>query len=298
MNIIETHDLTRRFGRTEAVHALNFAVPEGSICALLGPNGAGKSTALKLLLNLVRPTAGRSSVLGVDSRRLGTSDFARIGYVSEGQQLPLWMTVREFLDFCRPLYPAWDPQLEARLLRQFELPPDRRLEVLSRGMRMKAALLSSLAYRPRLLVLDEPFSGLDPLVRDELIAGLLEVVDAGDGSVLVATHDIAEVERLADRVVMLADGTARIDESVESLQARYRRVTVDGNAPLNPPGGDLLEWEQSGALTRFVISDHGGAASAEAWRERFPEARLALAAMSLREIFVTLARAGKKGGNS
>src|SRR5471032_3624619 len=134
-------------------------------------------------MNLLRPTAGTSRVLGVDSGRLGEKERAQIGYVSENQQLPLWMTVRQLLDYCRPFYPAWDRALEKTLLARFELPESRKLAQLSRGMLMKAALLSSLAYRPKLLVLDEPFSGLDPLVRDEFIGGVLEVSAAGNWTV-------------------------------------------------------------------------------------------------------------------
>src|SRR5436305_9308590 len=175
MNIIETIGLTRRFGRMDAVHELNLVVPTGSVFALLGPNGAGKTTTLKVLMNLLEPTAGSARVLGVDSRKLGEKERAQIGYVSENQQMPLWMTVQQLLDYCRPFYPTWDRQLEKNLLAQFDLPPERKLSALSRGMAMKASLLSSLAYRPKLLVLDEPFSGLDAVVRDEFIRGLLEV---------------------------------------------------------------------------------------------------------------------------
>src|SRR4051812_12855846 len=167
MNIIETKNLTRRFGRAEAVHGVNLVVPAGSVFALLGSNGAGKTTTIKMLVNLLRPSAGEARVLGVDSRKLGERELAQLGYVSENQQLPLWMTVRQFFDYCRPFYPTWDRALEKTLLARFDLPLGRKLAQLSRGMLMKAALLSSLAYRPKLLVLDEPFSGLDPLVRDE-----------------------------------------------------------------------------------------------------------------------------------
>jgi ABC-2 type transport system ATP-binding protein len=208
MNIIETHNLTRRFGRTEAVHDLDFAVPQGSVCALLGPNGAGKSTTIKMLMNLLLPSAGVARVMGTDSRRLGPAELANIGYVAESQSLPLWMTVRQYLAYCRPFYPRWDAALAEKLLAMFELPSDRRLKDLSRGMAMKAALLSSLAYRPPLLVLDEPFSGLDPLVRDEFVRGMLEISELGDWTVLVSSHDIEEVERLCDRVALLQGGPA------------------------------------------------------------------------------------------
>lgn len=297
MNIIETEKLTRRYGRLEAVHELDLAVPAGSVFALLGPNGAGKTTTLKLLLNLLRPTAGCARVLGVDTRRLGERELAQIGYVAEGQQQPLWMTVRQLLDYCRPFYPTWDRALEATLLKQFMLPEDRKLKHLSRGMLMKAALLSSLAYRPKLLVLDEPFSGLDALVRDEFIKGVLEVSALGEWTVLVSSHDIDEVDRLADHVAMLDEGRLRLSETAESLQGRFRRVevTLDG---AEAAAGDWPEswWEaeRAGRVVRFVETRYGEPRTEGLCRARFPEARVAASAMTLREIFMVLARQGRK----
>lgn len=297
MNIIETHGLTRRFGRMEAVHDLHLTVPEGSVTALLGPNGAGKTTTLKLIMNLLVPTAGEARVLGVDTRRLGEREWAQIGYVAENQDMPLWMTVRQLLDYCRPFYPTWDAELAARLLEQFALPPDRKLKQLSRGMLMKAGLLSSLAYRPKLLVLDEPFSGLDPLVRDDFIRGVLEVSSLGEWTVLVSSHDIDEVERLADHVAMIDGGRLRLSEPTESLQRRFRRVEIS-RAPGSAVAGAgpaALEWEHAGSLTRFVATDYAGEETERSWRERFPGATLAIQPMTLREIFLVLARAGQRG---
>jgi ABC-2 type transport system ATP-binding protein len=290
MNIIETENLSRRFGRTEAVHDLTLAVPEGSVCALLGANGAGKSTTIKVLMTLLTPTRGSARVLGVDTRKLGEKERAQIGYVSENQQLPLWMTVRQLLDYCRPFYPTWDRALEKTLLAQFALPEDRKLKHLSRGMLMKAALLSSLAYRPKLLVLDEPFSGLDPLVREEFVRGVLEVSEAGNWTVFISSHDIEEVERLCDRVVLLDAGRKGIDETTESLQARFRRVEVSGLSADIRPTSTMLNWEQSGTLTRFVASDYAGETTERAWREKFSGAPVTLSPLSLREIFITLAK--------
>jgi ABC-2 type transport system ATP-binding protein len=293
MNIIETTNLTRRYGRTEAVHELNLAVPQGSVFALLGPNGAGKTTTIKVLMNLLPPTSGAARVLGVDSRKLGEREKAQLGYVSENQQLPLWMTVRQLLDYCRPFYPTWDRELEKNLLAQFALPEKRKLAHLSRGMLMKAALLSSLAYRPKLLVLDEPFSGLDPVVRDDFIRGVLEVSALGEWTVFVSSHDIEEVERLADQVAMLDAGRLRLNETTESLQGRFRRVEVTGAAANALPAPGWLEWERAGALTRFVETRYAGEATERAWREQFAGAELKAQPMTLREIFMTLARANR-----
>jgi ABC-2 type transport system ATP-binding protein len=293
MNIIETHGLSRRFLRSEALSGLDLSLPAGKVAALLGPNGAGKTTTIKLLMNLLTPSTGDAWVLGVDSRRLGPAQFAQIGYVSENQHLPLWMSVRELLDYCRPFYPAWDRDLEKALVEKFDLPPDRKLRELSRGMLMKAALLSSMAYRPKLLVLDEPFSGLDPLVRDEFVRGVLEVSLSGEWTVLVSSHDIEEVERLADHVILLDRGRLNLSEPAESLQFRFRRVEAQltGNSP--PPLDGALEWERSGGLLKFIETGYSGEATERQWSERFPGAVVTAHPMTLREIFLTFARASR-----
>jgi ABC-2 type transport system ATP-binding protein len=218
---IETVDLARRFGRLEAVEALTLRVPVGSIFALIGPNGAGKTTTIKLLMNLVRPTRGQAFVLGTDSRRLSPQDFARIGYVSENQRLPDWMTPEQLLDYVRPFYPTWDEALCRKLQTDLGLAARTPLRSLSRGTRMKAALLASLAYRPELVVLDEPFIGLDPLVRDELIRALLELPRDRPWTVFVSSHDIEEVERLADWIAFIDRRRLIFAEPVSSLLSRF-----------------------------------------------------------------------------
>jgi len=214
---IETVDLTRRFGRLEAVSGLNLRVPAGSIFALIGPNGAGKTTAIKLLLNLLRPTRGQALVLGTDARRLGPRELARIGYVSENQRLPEWMTPSQLIAYVKPLYPTWDDALCGKLRQDLALTTETPLLSLSRGTRMKVALLISLAYRPELIVLDEPFTGLDPLVRDELIRALLELTGEHHWTTLISSHDIDEVERLADSIAFIDNGRILFTESVQAL---------------------------------------------------------------------------------
>jgi ABC-2 type transport system ATP-binding protein len=293
MNIIETHDLSRRFFGTEALSGLDLSLEEGKVAALLGPNGAGKTTTIKLLMNLLTPTAGTARVLGVDSRRLGPTQFAQIGYVSENQQLPMWMTVQQLLDYCRPLYPTWDRDLERQLISQFDLPPERRLRQLSRGMLMKVSLLSSIAYRPKLLVLDEPFSGLDPLMREEFVRGVIEVSLSGDWTVLVSSHDIEEVERLADHIVLLERGRLSLNEPTEVLLARFRRVEVQASGEPPSPPNSALEWEKSGGLLRFIETGYLAEETERQWSQRFPGAIVTARPMTLREIFLAIARASR-----
>jgi ABC-2 type transport system ATP-binding protein len=291
---IETRNLTRRFGRLEAVNGLTLEVPAGSIFALIGPNGAGKTTTIKLLMNLLRPTGGAATVLGTNSRALGVRDFQRIGYVSENQQLPDWMTPAELLDYCRPFYPTWDRALEQKLQADLGLTSHAPLRKLSRGTRMKAALLASLAYRPELVVLDEPFTGLDPLVRDELIRALLEVPDDRAWTVFVSSHDVDEVERLADWVGFMSDGQLAFAEPVASLLTRFRLVEVvaaEGDAPAFPPSEGWLLQGRAGRTLRFVDTSHDRPDAHERIATAFPGAEVRTSPMALRDIFVALARA-------
>ena len=297
-NVIETSDLGKRFGRDWVVEDLTLAVPEGAVFALLGPNGAGKTTTIKMLMNILRPTLGDAAVLGVPSRRVTPTERAQIGYVSENQALPDWMTVGQLIAFCRPLYPTWDDDFAARLIAQFDLPVSTRLRDLSRGMRVKASLLSSLAYRPRLLVLDEPFTGLDALVRDEFIRGILELSEQERWTVFVSSHDIDEVERLADWVGILNGGHLELAEPVAALQARFRRVelTLAGEAgpgPEAPP--TWLGVERTARRVAFVDSrfDETETPAAIA-RVLGPVRDVLTSPMSLREIFLTLARSFRR----
>lgn len=295
MNVIETHQLTRRYGKAEALHGLDLSVPAGSVFAFIGPNGAGKTTTIRMLMNLLEPTSGEACVLGVNSRKLTPRERQRIGYVSENQKLPEWMTVNQLLRYCEPLYPTWDRDLEKKLLRKFELPPERKLKHLSRGMMMKAALLSSLAYRPELLVLDEPFSGLDPLVRDEFIAGALEVSEQDEWTIFISSHDINEVEQLADWVGIVEAGRLSLSEPIEALLARFRKIEITAkehelHVSLAPE--TWLEVEQTGNVMRAVETRYVPEQFEHACR-RLGDVNIVAKPMTLRQIFVVVAREGR-----
>jgi ABC-2 type transport system ATP-binding protein len=314
---IATSDLTCHYGRTEAVRGLTLTVQPGSIFALLGPNGAGKTSTVRMLMNILRPSGGRATVLGVDSRRLGVNELATIGYVSENQKLPTWMTVGELLAFCRPLYPSWDEALCRKLLGDFDLRGDAKIASLSRGMRVKAALVSSLACRPRLLVLDEPFSGLDPVVRDDLVHGVLELAGQEQWTVFISSHDLDEVERLVDTAAFIDAGRLVLAEPFADLHARFRRIEVTlasaVGAELAPPSGPsetagpgetggpsklgpykMAEtWigaEHAGRVVRFVETRYVEGETERRATELFAATHVDAQPMTLREIFVAIVR--------
>jgi ABC-2 type transport system ATP-binding protein len=295
MSAIHTENLTKKFWRVEALNGLNLDVPEGAVYALVGPNGAGKTTAIKILMNIFGPTGGHAEVLSVESTRIAGQPFTSIGYVSENQELPEWMRVGALLEYLRPFYPSWDRTLEDDLIRQFDLPRDRKLSNLSRGMRMKAALASALAYHPKLIVLDEPFTGLDPLVRDELIQGLLE--RAEESTILVSSHDLAEIESFASHVGYLEQGRLRFSEELTQLVERFRevQVTFDGAARLpEKPPESWMQINSSAAVVRFIEDRFDPERTRTDIRGAFGEVRdVTFSPMTLREIFLAMAKAGR-----
>jgi ABC-2 type transport system ATP-binding protein len=220
--IIETQDLCKTYGRFVALHELNISIPNGSVFALMGANGAGKTTVIKILLNIVFPTRGTAMILGAESRALGATTLAKIGYVSENQVLPLRLRVKDFFEYLRPCYPDWDRSLEQQIRGQLALPPNRKIGELSHGMRMKMALACALSFRPKLLVLDEPLSGLDPLARDELIDGFMH--QTNETTILISSHELDEVERFATHVGFLHEGRLLFQGSVGALAEHARSV--------------------------------------------------------------------------
>ena len=295
-DILRTIDLSKRYRRNVALDRLNLDVPEGSVYGLVGPNGAGKTTTIKLLMNLCEPTAGRAEVFGRDSRRLSPLDLTQIGYVSENQEMPEWMTVEYLMTYLKPFYPSWDDARAAELLRQFDLPPGRKLRELSHGMRRKAALASSLAYRPRLIVLDEPFTGLDALVRDELIEGVLGNADGA--TIFISSHDLAEIETFASHIGYLDRGRLHFSEEMASLVERFREIEITVAAPSPLPAPWPAAWVnagQSAAVVRFVDTQFQQDRTMAEIRRLFGEVReISMTPMPLRAIFVALAKAGRK----
>lgn len=295
--LICVSDLVKNFRRLRVLDGLNLTVPEGSVYGLAGPNGVGKTTTIKILMNILKPTSGRAEVLGRDSRAMTPQTLARIGYVSENQEMPEWMTVEYLLAYLKPFYPTWDDDRARQLVRQFDLPLDRPLRQLSRGMRMKAALASSLAYRPRLLIMDEPFSGLDPLVREDLIEGLLE--SAEETTILVSSHDLGEIESFATHLGYLDSGRLQFSEEMASLTARFREVEVLLDSPPlfsldaldRPWPAHWLRPETAPALVRFIATHFDPLRTPDEIRGVFGDVRdIAAHPMPLRAIFVAVAR--------
>lgn len=294
---IQTHALTHKYGRYLALDGVDLHIPPRAICALVGANGAGKTTLIKILTNLLLPTSGTATVLGRDSKHLSGPDMQEIGYVSENQELPLWMSTRLFLDYLRPFYRSWDRVLEEQLLNLLEIPMERSLK---RGQRMKAAFVAALSYRPQLVILDEPFSGLDPLVREELISALQNI--DWPATFLISSHDLDEIEGLATHLVFIDKGKVLFADPLRDVRGRFRNLRFQLPAHVSVdkaklPAGWLnvrVETEPT-AITCTHSAAPGSPSGADAIRTEvlalFPEAiEIESSPLSLRNIFLGVAR--------
>jgi ABC-2 type transport system ATP-binding protein len=293
MAVVEVDRVSYAYGSHQALHDLSLSVPEGALYALLGPNGSGKTTLLQILMGLRRAKQGRVSIFGVDSSALTMRDRAEIGYIAEGQALPGWMRLRELERYLAPLYPTWDRALADHLRDRFELDPERTIKSLSRGQHMKAALLCALAPRPKLLLMDEPFTGMDALVKDELVRGLLESAGAEGWTVLLCSHDIGELELLADWVGFLANGRMSISQSMDAVRERFKHVEVvtDGVDTLDRASADdWLSVERAGNRLTFVTSSATDDFEHRLRTHLSDAAHVDVRDATLREVFVALAR--------
>ncbi len=294
--MINTQDLCKSYRQHGALKNLTLSVADGSAFALVGANGAGKTTLIKILMNLIEATSGEATVLGVESRRLSPRELRRIGYVSENQELPSRLTVSQYLRYLRGFYPEWSVAREQDLSKQFLLPEDRRIGELSHGMRVKLALSSVLAYRPRLLVLDEPFSGLDPLVRDEFMEALAGRSE--DMTVLTSSHDLGEVEGFASDLAFIDRGTLLFQESMESLVNRVQaiKVTVEtASNILEPTPKNWIDIREFGNVITFVDTEFSQPDLEEQLRSRLAGIRqVEIESLPLRSIFTSLARSTKR----
>jgi ABC-2 type transport system ATP-binding protein len=233
--IIETADLRKNYGEVEAVRGLNLQVPVGSIYGFLGRNGAGKTTTIKVLLGMARPTSGHARVFGLpaDAQDASVEIRRRTGFVSDDKDLYDYMDVEEMIRFTAAFFPRWRADLEQRYQRRFELPADRKIKALSRGMRTKLALLLALCRGAELLILDEPTSGLDPAMTEEVLQALVSHVASEEMTVFFSSHQIAEVDQIADRVAIIDRGRAVVTGALDDLRENFRRIqfVFDGDAP-------------------------------------------------------------------
>ena len=245
--VVELESVSRRFGATLALDSVSLRVPEGVVFGLVGTNGAGKTTLIKHVMGQLRAARGRVSVFGLDPATHPTQVLAQIGYLSETGELPEWMRLHELLRFTRAFYPGWDESYADSLLRTFELSPEKRVQQLSKGQRARLGLVLALAPRPRLLVLDEPSSGLDPLVRRDILRAIIRTIAEEGRTVIFSSHLLEEVERVADHVAIIDRGRVIQNDDLETLKASFHRVVLRFDTPVSgrPLIDGCFNWQGS-----------------------------------------------------
>jgi ABC-2 type transport system ATP-binding protein len=287
--VIETAGLWKRYDDVEALRGLDLRVPKGSIFGFLGKNGAGKTTAIKVLLGMARPTQGDARVFGMlpSDPEGGVTIRRRAAFVSDEKDLYDYMTVGEMIAFTRAFYPQWRSDLEQHYLRTFELSASRGIKGLSRGMRTKVALLLALCRGAELLILDEPTSGLDPAISEDVLQALVGHVAAENTTVFFSSHQLSEVEQIADHVAIIDRGQTVVAGALDDLRAQYQRIHLvfDGDAPairIHAPGSHRVR-RQGRALT--ILSAGGGNAVMDELRGYRP-ALIEATPVTLKDIFL------------
>jgi len=283
-------DVTRRFGATTALDHLSLRLEEGRVLGLVGRNAAGKTTALRLAQGQLYPDAGRITVLGLDPVRSGLAVRERVSLLSEEAALYPWMTVSEILAFGAAIHPSWDPALSERLRRRLDVSSASRIRSLSRGTKAKVALILAVACRPRLLLLDDPTAGLDPLARREVLEGVLESVVNEGGSVVYASHLVHDLERVADDLVVLDAAHVVLAGTLEEIKARVKRATAvfPAMAPSSCEIPNGIETRAEGRV--LTVLAHAANGELEVALHKLGAESVDVEAPSLEEILVGILR--------
>lgn len=295
-SMIEVDRVSRRFGGTLALDEVSYQAGEPKVYGLVGANGAGKTTLIKHLLGLLRAKSGSVRMFGLDPVRNPVEVLRRIGYLSEDRELPEWMRVEELMRYTQAFHPNWDMEYALQLLGNFELDSREKILELSRGMRAQVGIVAAVAHRPDLLILDEPSSGLDAVVRKDILDAMVRAVADDGRTVLFSSHLLDEVERMADHVTMIHQGRVVLDGSLESVRGLHARVQIRFTDRLErPPTIDHALSVQGDGRSWDVVHDEPAEsfrASVQAQGGEVVDSREA----TLEEIFV--ARVGRTPTNA
>ena len=285
--IVEVQRLTRQFDGKIALNDLSLIVPRGGVFGLIGGNGAGKTTLIRHILGMLKAQSGSVRVFGLDPVENPVGVLGRIGYLSEDRDLPNWMRVHELIRYTQAFYPNWDARYAEELREAFDLDPKAKVKTLSRGQRARAGLLIALAHRPELLVLDEPSSGLDPVVRRDILGAIIRTIADEGRTVFFSSHLLDEVERVADRVAIIHEGRIMLTASMDEIKESHRRMTLRfGKAMSQPPAlVGTLACEGGGAEWTYVCN--GASAQLRRAAEAIGATVVDDSALSLDEIFVS-----------
>jgi ABC-2 type transport system ATP-binding protein len=285
---ITTEGLVKLYSLARAVDGLDLRVPRGSIYGFLGRNGAGKTTTIRMMMGLAAPTRGSISLLGMRSPEHKLNILERTGYVGEKKQLFDAMTGNNLVRFNRPFFSRWSDEVAAKYARQLEVPMDVQFKKLSLGNRTKLCLLLALAQGAELLILDEPTSGLDPVVMDALLKVLIEDY-AGEGrTIFLSSHNLAEVQKIADWVGIIDQGRLLLEASLEDIRADYRRITAAGNSLPTAKTPQIFSVNASGTSYEYFVRNEAHRLAAELRNQG--ASILEISPLNLEQVFLQLVR--------
>ena len=285
--IVDIRRLTRQFGDKTALDEVSLIIPRGGVFGLIGGNGAGKTTLIKHILGLLRAQAGAVRVFGLDPVENPVGTLGRIGYLSEDRDLPNWMRVGELMRYTRAFFPNWDEAYAEELRQAFDLDANARIKDLSRGQRARSGLLMALAHRPELLVLDEPSSGLDPVVRRDILGAIIRTIADEGRTVLFSSHLLDEVERVADRVAIIHQGRILLTAPMDELKDTHRRVTLRFGQSLDRPPSLVGTLSCAGQGTEWTYICSGEGEQLRRAAEAIGATVVGDAGLTLDEIFVS-----------
>jgi ABC-2 type transport system ATP-binding protein len=285
--VVEVHRLTRQFGSKTALDDVSLTVPRGGVFGLIGGNGAGKTTLIKHLLGTLRAQTGTVQVFGLDPVQHPVGTLGRIGYLSEDRDLPNWMHVGELMRYTQAFFPNWDAKFAEELREAFDLDARAKVKTLSRGQRARAGLLVALAHRPDLLILDEPSSGLDPVVRRDILGAIIRTIADEGRTVLFSSHLLDEVERVADRVAIIHQGRILLTAAMDEIKDTHRRVTLRFGRPLEQAPSLVGSLSCAGEGDEWTYVCSGESQQLRRAAEAIGATVVGDSALSLDEIFVT-----------
>jgi len=285
---ISAEGLSKFYPQVRAVDGLNLRVPGGAVYGFLGRNGAGKTTTMKVLLGLAQPTAGTAQVLGLDIRTEQLEILRRVAFVGERKALYDWLTPAELLRVTRSFYPQWSDSAAEKYLRLLEIPANQRFGKLSKGNRTKVCLLLALAQNPELLVLDEPTAGLDPVMVDELLRILIEDHVSEGRTIFFSSHQLGEVEQVADWVGIIDQGKLLLEARLEDIRSEFRAVTVAGNSLPLLRSPEVVSAVRAAQFCKYVVTRDVEAFAAQLRQQG--AVIVEISTLNLREIFLELVR--------
>lgn len=285
---IWTEGLVKKYSGINAVNGLKLNVPRGVVYGFLGRNGAGKTTTIRMILGLTRPTDGHGKVLGHSIKREQVQILARTAFVSESKILYGYLTARELVRFTREFYKSWSDDAVTRYSRLLEIPMDRPLSKLSQGNRTKVYLMLALSQNAELLVLDEPTLGLDPVAVDSLSRVLVEDVVSEGRTAFVSTHNLSDVERIADWVGMINEGSLLLEARLDDVKGEFRLITAAGNSLPKSKSVEVISVASEGRFAKYLVRRNAEGFAAELSRQGATIAQVS--GVGLREIFLELVR--------